>query len=139
MKYLFIAFLLIVFTEAKAQNRIFINSTDLKDTVLADTISRIKIPWGNLGSTIITLNNDGTKSVFKKRKVWGYQIKKEKGIKRFFDGQIYSIVEVYEIVIYKSYSRHPEYFFSENLNSSIKPLSKNRIIKTNKKLNKYIN
>ncbi len=130
MKYTYLSFLILFFGKVNAQNRIFINAGNLKDTILVDTITKIKIPWGNLGSTVITFNVNGTKSIFKKRAVWGYQIKKEKGIKRFYDGQIYSVVEMDEIIIYKSYSRHPEYFFSDNLNSSIKELSKRKIIKT---------
>jgi len=111
-----------------SQNRIFLKAPDLSDTTTDENIRTIKIPWGRLGSSVLVIYKDGTKSYFRKRNIWGIE-KAKKEIIRFYEGDTFELVDTTEIIIYKTWSRHPVYYFSEFVNSDVKIFSKKKVMK----------
>lgn len=111
-----------------SQNRIFLKAPDLSDTSTDENIRTIKIPWGRLGSSVLVIYKDGTKSYFRKRSIWGIE-KAKKEIIRFYEGDTFELVDTTEIIIYKTWSRHPVYYFSEFVNSDVKIFSKKKVMK----------
>jgi hypothetical protein len=117
------------FNRAYSQNRIFIKGSDLYETSIGDDIKKIKMPWGRLGSSIVVVYKNGTKSYFRKKAIWGFE-NDDKKILRFKDGNIYEVVDTSIVIIYNTYSRSPVYYFSRSLDSDVLLLTRKKMIKT---------
>lgn len=111
-----------------SQNRIFIKTPNLTHTIIDEKIKRIKMPWGRLGRSVLVTYKDGTQSHFRKKNIWGFE-KANNEIIRFYEGDTFELVDTNIIIIYKTWSRHPVYYFSEFLDSDVKIFSKMKVIK----------
>lgn len=110
------------------QNRLFYSSSDLAN--LSDEthgVAKIKIPWGRLGKSILVKYTDGCQTSYGKKAIWGFE--KDGRKLRLYDGEIFEIVDKGTIVLYKSFSPHPVYYFSEHLDSSVNLLERAKLIK----------
>lgn len=129
MKLLFLTFIIHIGNMLYSQNRIFLNASNLFDSASEKNINRIRIPWGNHGRFLLVIKNDGTKTRIRKKDLWGFQ-KKDKKVLRFYQGNTYEIVDTIALVIiYKTYSPKPVYYFSESLESRALLLGKKKMIK----------
>lgn len=118
MKALLCIFCVCSFFSGYTQNKIFYSSADLVNAVeKAHSIGKIRLPWGRLGKTIRVNYTDGCEAVFGKRTIWGFE--KDGRKLRLYDGEIFEIVDSGAIVIYKSFSPHPVYYFSEDFNAAV--------------------
>lgn len=129
MRWLFFVVPLFHLSTSSAQNRVFLKASDLSDKLSGKNIQKIKLPWGRLGKSILVIYKDGTKTHVRKRSIWGFE-KGDKTVLRFYDGETYQVVETGTIVIYKTYSPHPVYYFSERLDSKVILVSRQKMIKT---------
>lgn len=128
IKFLLCIYLLLNKAAVYSQNRVFLFAPNCSDTVSEKEINRIRIPWGNHGRSILAFYNDGTKSSFDKKTIWGFK-KRDNHVLRFYKGNTFQIVDTGLVIIYKTYSPHPVYYFSENLESKIILLGKKKMIK----------
>lgn len=111
-----------------AQNKIFYSSSDLANFgEEGHAVAKIRLPWGRLGKTIRVNYVDGCEAVFGKRAIWGFE--KDGRKLRLYDEEIFEIVDTGTIVLYKSFSPHPVYYFSEHLDSSVNLLERAKLIK----------
>lgn len=116
------------FIDAHAQNRLFYSSPDTASVGEEHNgIAKIKIPWGRLGKTIRVSYTDGCEAVFGKRAIWGFE--KDGRKLRLYQGEIFEIVDSGVIVLYKTFSPHPVYFFSEDFDSSVLLLERRKLVK----------
>lgn len=116
------------FGRGYAQNKIFYSSTDLANAGKeSHSIAKIRLPWGRLGKTIRVNYTDGCETIFGKRAIWGFE--KDGRKLRLYDGEIFEIVDTGIIVLYKSFSPHPVYYFSEHLDSSVNLLVRPKLIR----------
>lgn len=119
---------LFLFCSVTAQNKIFYSSSDVANVgEEGHGIARIKIPWGRLGKTIRVNYTDGCEAVFGKRAIWGFE--KDGRKLRLYDGEIFEIVDSGVVVLYKSFSPHPVYYFSEDFDSNVLLLERPKLIK----------
>lgn len=119
----------LLFAEARGQNRIFATSQQLNDTLQGKDIKKIKMSWGYLGKKIKVTYADGTDSLIDKKSLWGYQKAKER-VTRIFDQRPYEVLETGQIIIYKSANVNgTTYFFSKDLNSDLKVLNQKKLLK----------
>lgn len=129
MKSILCFYMICCVTAASPQNRIFIKGSDLCGASILHDIKKIKMPWGRLGGSIVIINKNGTKSYFKKKTIWGFE-NDRKEILRFNEGNIYKVVDTNIVIIYKTYSKSPVYYFSSNLDSDVMLLTRKKMIKT---------
>lgn len=118
MKILLCIFGVLSFYSGFTQNKIFHSSADMAKTIEeAHPIDKIKLPWGRLGKSIVAKYKDGCEASFGKRAIWGFE--KDGRKLRLFDGEIFEIVDSGAIVIYKSFSPHPVYYFSVDFKAAV--------------------
>lgn len=111
-----------------AQNKIFYSSAGLTNPASNDsTIDKIRLPWGRLGRNILVKYANGSQLYYTKKKIWGFE--KDGRKLRLYDREIFEIVDSNVIVLYKTYSPHPVYYFSEHLDSSVNLLERAKLIK----------
>lgn len=116
------------FNRGFTQNKIFYSSSDLANVAEGKhSLAKIKIPWGRLGKSILVKYTDGCQTSYGKKNIWG--IEKDGRKLRIYDGEIFEIVDSGVVVLYKSFSPHPVYYFSEHLNSSVNLLERTKLIK----------
>lgn len=129
MKAVWLLILSFICNTGFSQNRIIYKAADINDTGKND-IKKIRTPWGNHGRFLLVLKNDGSKTKIRKKELWGFQNKQNKTL-RFYQGNIDEVVDTSSlIIIYKTYSPKPVYYFSATLESKTYPLWKRKIIKT---------
>lgn len=129
MKVLLCIFCLLLFCSGYAQNKIFYSSGDVMNTVEENhSIDKVKIPWGRLGKSILVKYADGCEASFGKKAIWGFE--KDGRKLRLYEGEIFEIVDSGVVVLYKTFSPHPVYYFSENFNSKVLLLQKRKLVKT---------
>ena len=110
------------------QNKIFYSSSDLANVGgEKHSVAKIKIPWGRLGKSILVKYTDGCQTSYGKKDIWGFE--KDGRKLRIYDGEIFEIVDSGVVVLYKSFSPHPVYYFSEHLNSSVNLLERTNLIR----------
>lgn len=126
MKISLFIFLILIINHAVAQNRIFYNAVELKHADTTAAVKKIKLPWGNFGSNVVSVNADGSRISVCKKDIWG--IEKDNVVLRFNEGIMLELLDTNSIIIYKTYARHPVYYFSENLNSKAIILSRRKLM-----------
>ncbi|ASZ09599.1 hypothetical protein KTO58_28040 [Chitinophaga pendula] len=128
MKTILCIFLMLNAIMIYSQNRVFIKAPNLTDTLADENIKKIKMPWGRLARNVLVIYKDGTKAHFQKRSIWGFE-KPNKEIIRFYEGDTFELVDTAVVIIYKTWSRRPVFYFSEFIYSDVKLFSKKKIIK----------
>src|SRR5450432_1203855 len=104
MKFIFWICLMLNAKMLYSQNRIFIEAADLSNSISQKKINKIKIPFGKLGRNVHVIYNDGTSVDFRKKNIWGCETA-NKEILRFYDGDIYVLVDTIGVNIYKTWAR----------------------------------
>lgn len=118
MKALLCIFCVFSFCSGYTQNKIFYSSDDVTNTVEeTHSIDKVRIPCGRLGKSILVKYADGCEASFGKKAIWGFE--KDGRKLRLYNGEIFEIVDSGAIVIYKSFSPHPVYYFSEDFNAVV--------------------
>ena len=90
-------------------------------------IAKIRLPWGRFGKNILVKYTDGCQTAYSKKAIWGFE--KDGRKLRLYNGEIFEIVDTGTIVLYKTFSLHPVYYFSEHLDSSVNLLERAKLIK----------
>lgn len=131
MRYIIILSLILSWNYADSQNKIFYKSADVYNYVVPEQgIKKIRTPWGNHGRFLLLIKNDESKTKIRKKDLWGFQ-NAQKKLLRFSQGNTYEIVDsIALVIIYKTYSPKPVYYFSESLESKVLLLEKKKVIKT---------
>lgn len=128
MKTLLCLCCLFVCYSGDAQNKFFYSSSDLANVgEEGHGIAKIRLPWGRLGKNILVKYTDGCQTSYSKKAIWGFEIDGRK--LRLYNGEIFEIVDTGTIVLYKTFSPHPVYYFSEHLDSSVNLLERAKLIK----------
>lgn len=109
-----------------SQDKLFIDSPTSQDSIFDKSIKKIRMPWGNPGRFVLIMYNDGCKVKIKKKSVWGFENSKNK-ILRFYKGQTFQLVDTNAVIIYKTYSPRPIYYFSKNLIGEVKLLDRKEL------------
>ncbi len=109
-----------------AQNKILYGANNLQDTIAKRDIQKIELPWGNLGRNMLVINQNDSKNLIRKSSVWG--IERNKKILRFYEGNTFELIDTNAIAIYKTYSRHPVYYFGEFLDSDVLLLTRKKVM-----------
>ena len=118
MKVLLCICCMLLFWGGYAQNKIFHTSADVRNTVEEiHGIEKIRLPWGRLCKSIRVNYADGCQAMFGKSAIWGFE--KDGRKLRLYNGEIFEIVDSGAIVLYKSFSPHPVYYFSEDFNAAV--------------------
>lgn len=111
-----------------SQNRIYHSSDDIKlQSAGQCRIEKIQIPWGRLGKSIRVTYADGAKTDFGKRAIWGFE--KDGKKYRLYDAEIFEIVDSSVIILYKSFSPHPVYYFSKDFQGNVVLFERPKLIK----------
>lgn len=129
MKSILCWFMICCINKSYPQNRILIKSLDLYNTPAGNDIKKIKMPWGRLGSNIVVIRMNGSKYYFTKKTIWGFE-NEDKKVLRFNKGNIYEVVDTSVVIIYKTFSRSPVYYFSSSLDSDVMLLTRKKMIRT---------
>jgi hypothetical protein len=128
MKVLLCIFCVLSFCSGYAQNKIFYSSDDVMNTVEeTHSIDKVRIPWGRLGKSILVKYADGCEASFGKKAIWGFE--KDGRKLRLYEGEIFEIVDSGAIVLYKTFSPHPVYYFSEDFNANVVLLATGKLKK----------
>lgn len=129
MKALLCIFCVFSVCSGYTQNKIFYSSADVANAVEeTHSIGKIRLPWGRLGKTIRVNYTDDCEASFGKKGIWGFE--KDGRKLRLYEGEIFEIVDSGAIVIYKTFSPHPVYYFSEDFNSNVLLLQRRKLVKT---------
>lgn len=129
MKVLLCIFCMLSFCSGYAQDKIFYSSGDVMNTVEeTHSIDKVKIPWGRLGKSILVKYADGCEASFGKKAIWGFE--KDGRKVRLYEGEIFEIVDSGVVVLYKTFSPHPVYYFSQDFNSNVLLLQRRKLVKT---------
>ena len=126
MKLIFILTFMLCMRITYSQDKLFIESPTLQDSVFNKSIRKIRMPWGNPGRFVLIVYSDGRKVKVKKKSVWGFETSKKK-ILRFYNGQTFQLIDTNAVIIYKTYSPRPIYYFSKNLSSEVKLLDRKEL------------
>ena len=110
------------------QNRIILKPVDIDNNTGDTGIAQIREPGGRLGRFIIAVDHNGNETKYKKTEIWGYQRAGDDNIKRIYEKETYVIKEMTDVVIYASYLRHSNYFFSINPESPVGILNKANLL-----------
>lgn len=127
MKFLVCICLLLYINAVRAQNKIFYKVDDLNDTTANNNIAKIKMPWGNLGNNVLIICDDASKIKLQKKNIWG--IEKNNIVLRLNEANTLELIDTSAVIIYKTYARHPVYYFSKSLNSKAIVLSRKNVMK----------
>lgn len=128
MKTVWLSILFFINGTGFSQNRILYKASDITDTYKND-ITRIRTPWGNHGRFLLAIKNNGSKIKIRKKELWGFQNNKNKML-RFCQGNIFEVVDTTSfLVIYKTFSPKPVYYFSATIESKTYPIGKRKMLK----------
>ncbi|MBE7170493.1 MAG: hypothetical protein INR73_07880 [Williamsia sp.] len=128
MKTLLCLCCLFVCYSGDAQNKIFYSSSDLANVgEEGHGIAKIRLPWGRLGKNILVKYTDGCQTSYSKKAIWGFE--KDGRKLRHYNGEIFEIVDTGTIVLYKTFSPHPMYYFSKDFQSDIMLLERSKLMK----------
>lgn len=130
MKTILIIYLILSGSITYSQDRIFYKATDVNSPAISGQgIKKIRTPWGNHGRFLLLIKNDGSKTKIRKKELWGFQNTKYKTL-RFYQGNTYELVDSSDIIIlYKTYSPTPVYYFSRDLESKTFLVGRKKMIK----------
>lgn len=126
MKFILCLFFLLSMRTTYSQDKLFMESPSSEDSIINTSIKKIKMPWGNPGRFVRIVYNDGSKVKIKKKAVWGFENSKKK-ILRFYNGQTFQVIDTNAVIIYKTYSPRPIYYFSKNLDSNVELLDRKEL------------